>query len=368
VSVESRVEAALLQGWDHFGNGQALSHELPHDVVEATEVVLAKGSAPNRQMLLAIVAGTADDGLSNPRALQAAAGIDRRSQAKVVSKVLLTFTAEKGYTLKFSKDPGVSNQWRSPELDHGWVEGRKAQDRPWARAFNTIVSWLAGLAEGPARSEGAQQLLEYLATRLVETSARNSFAYPKFSVTPSIAFALVKEFLRTTAQRPDALEAVVAAATRALAKQQDDLAVDRGDINSPDPIDVLVSSNGIPFHGIEVTDEPITLSKLKLEVLPAMQKFGLLRATVVSNGIKAAEAAEIGSWIESTYARFQQRIDIVSIDVIESWLTNPVAREGLVTDFVWLIGEELDAYSTDSNRRSWLEVLNGYVSAGDSAN
>lgn len=364
MSIRDRVEAALAQGWDYFDAGASFDQNLPIEVVQATETVLAKGSAPNRQMLLTIVAGTAEDPSSNVRSLQASAGVDRRSQAKAPSAALSTFMESKGFTLKYSKDPGVSNQWRRPELDQAWVENRKSSDRGWAEAFYEIVNWLAGMPSDGERRDAAQELLEFLTLRLIETSAGNSFAYPRFHATPDLAFSLLLDFLGRSVQRPDAMEAIVVSALRSLSVEGSGVTVERGDINSPDPIDVLVLKDGRPVHGVEVTDEYIGIDKLKHEVLPAMQKFGLTRASVVSSGTSPTEADEIHAWIDSIYARFGQRIDLVTIAEVRSWLTVPTVTEDLVSKFLWGLGEELDAYSTDSNRREWFEVLTEYVTAG----
>ena len=93
-----------------------------------------------------------------------------------------------------------------------------------------------------------------------------------------------------------------------------------------------------------------------------MQHHGLLRATVVSAGINPGEAAEIEDWISSTYSRFSQRIDLVDMSEVRAWLTEPTAAERLISDFLWRIGEELDEFSTDANRRAWFEVLTNFVS------
>ncbi|OII10320.1 hypothetical protein BIU96_18070 [Curtobacterium sp. MCBA15_008] len=124
---------------------------------------------------------------------------------------------------------------------------------------------------------------------------------------------------------------------------------------------LIESAEKIPFGGIEVTDDYIRLAKLQHEVVPAMLSLGLDRATVVSRGIYGPEQSEIESFLSRALMRFDQRIDLVTIDVIEAWLNFPAAERDVATDFVWAVAAELDKYSTDANRRAWFGVLTSYA-------
>jgi hypothetical protein len=314
-------------------------------------------------MLLTIAAGTAVDPDSNPASIQFSAGVDRRGQAKGPISVMNAFIAEKGLTLKISKDPGVSNQWREPQIDNVWVSKRRGAASKWASAFLVVVDWLSSASPGAERADRAQELLEFTCLALVELASHNVLNYPKFQATPRLAMILINEFLGAAPNRPDALEAVVTVAARTLANVMNTNAtVVRGDTNSPDAIDVLITSSDNSVRtGIEITDEPITLSKLQNEVQPAMLKHGLDRATVVSRGIASTDEIEIEKWREKCFVKFGQRIDLAIPDDIEIWLSFPAAPGDLSTTFLWDVGPELDALSTDGNRRAWHTTLTDYI-------
>ena len=364
MELDERVRAALDRAWEIHEGRLADADVLPADIAAAVNVILDDGSNPNRQYLLAIAAGTAQVPTSNPASLQQSAGVDRRGQEQIPRRVLTEFRNEKGLTLKISQEAGVSNQWREVEITPAWVQGRRqGATRRWAQAFLDIVVWLASVG-GEDRGLRAQALLEFVCVRIVILAASNQLDYPRFRVTPRRAMLLVGELLAVAPDKPDALEAVVAVAARTVARVlADSPEVRRRDINSPDPIDVLlVGSDGVPVSGIEVTDEFITVGKLEHEVVPAMLRLGLDRATVVSRGIAAGEAQEIEDFTSRAFARFEQRIDLVTVEVVEYWLTFPGLERDLATTFLWGIGEELDEFSKDGNRRAWYDVLSAFAS------
>jgi hypothetical protein len=365
MTIALRVTASLEQAWQMHTAQVEPSTAIPDEVQAAVRVILNTDSGPNRQILLTIAAATAENPDSNPAAIQLPAGVDRRGQAKIPRDALSAFKDAKGLTLKISKDPGVSNQWREEEINAAWVQGRKNHDRPWALAFLSIVSWLRDASDSALRSQRSQELLEYVSGYLVQRAASNALNYPRFRAGPRLSMTLVRTFLQLAPNRPDALEAVVAVAARVLAAAIDpSVTVYRGDVNSPDPIDILMTSDTTGIKsGIEVTDDPIDLAKLEHEVLPAMLHHGLDRAIVVSRGVKADESDQIDAWIDKIFANFGQRIDLADVDDIESWLLFPATRATLSTEFLWEIGAELDRYSTDPNRRAWYATLSDYIEA-----
>jgi len=353
-----------MRAWTSHEAATPLTSAPPLEITLAVEEILKNGSAPNRQFLLAIAAGTLTDPTSNPAALQQQAGVDRRGMAYKVRDALTTFRESHGLTLKISQDAGVSNQWREPEITGEWVSHRRKQDQSWARAFLSIAEWLQG--DEPASR--ARLLLDYVSTKIVDLAVGSALDYPRFRATPRIAMTLVREFLNNSPARPDAMEAVVTVAARTLSTALSPKPnVVRSDINSPDPIDVVITtgSDDPVKSGIEVTDEPISLAKIQHEVVPAMLKLGLDRATVVSGGIPTGNADEIEKYIIRAYTRFQQRIDLATIDVVESWLSFPGTSRELATEFLWSVGEELDQYSKIENRRAWFKVLTDYAEAVD---
>lgn len=364
MALADRVTAALEQAWSLYDGGESLEWSLPTSVMNAVDSILAGDSAPNRQILLTIAAATANNPDSNPASIQQSAGVDRRSQAKAPRDALALFKNANGLTLKISQDPGVSNQWREPEINEEWVCHRRAQDQSWATGFLTVVSWLAESALGE-RGMMAQGLLEFVALRIVERAASSALNYPRFHASPRLAMGIVLDFLNSVGNRPDAMEAVVTAAARVLAASiSTNVLVERGDINSPDAIDILITSeDGVVRSGIEVTDELIGLAKLEHEVLPAMLKHGLDRATVISRGVDPANTVEIDRLVKSVFLKFGQRIDLLEIEAIETWLSFPAATSDLSTLFLWEVGAELDTYSADATRRAWYDVLTEYTSA-----
>lgn len=364
MSLATRTTDALNSGWTAHETGDALAQNVPRAIVEAVDAILATGSTPNRQYLLTIAAGTAEEPSSNPASLQLTAGVDRRSQATHVRDALALFRNARGLTLKLSQDAGVSNQWREPEITPDWVARRRVRDHVWANAFLTIVTWLQS-ESGSVRATRATDLLQFVASRVIEIALGGALDYPRFQATPKLAMTLVRSFIASAPDRPDATEAVVAVAARVFA---DALSVKptvvRRDINSPDPIDVLISSaDGSVRSGIEVTDDQISLSKIEHEVVPAMLRLGLDRATVVSRGIPSSEISAIEAYITRAFTHFQQRIDLETVDVIESWLSFPGSSKSLATDFLWGVGLELDEYSGNENRRAWFDVLAEYAAS-----
>lgn len=367
MSIESLVGESLRRAWIEYDSRTSSTPTLPDEIVNAVDTVLTTGSAPNRQFLLAIAAGTTTDPSSNPASLQQQSGdggVDRRGQAYKVRDALTSFRDEYGLTLKISQDAGVSNQWRAPEITPEWVAHRRKQDRAWAQGFLTITSWLR---EGD-HSARAKLLLDFVTSMLVRIAVDSALDYPRFRVTPRIAMRLIREFLDVAPDRPDAMEAVVTVGARTLSSVLESRPIThRRDINSPDPIDIVISSavDETVKSGIEVTDAPISLSKIKLEVVPAMLKLGLDRATVVSRGTPSESAEEIDRYINRAYSHFQQRIDLTTIDVIEAWLSFPGTPRDLATDFLWGIGGELDQHSKADNRRAWFNVLSNYAESVD---
>lgn len=364
MTIASRTTQALNEAWDAHEAGSTAAHNVPIVITTAVDQILETGSAPNRQYLLTIAAGSAEAPSSNPASLQSAAGVDRRGQAGHVREALATFRNARGLTLKISQDAGVSNQWREPEITDAWVARRRMRDQFWARGFLSIVQWLSAESD-TTRGARAADLLRLVASRIVSIALDGALDYPRFQASPKLAMALVRAFIDTAPDRPDATEAVMAVAARVFA---DALAakpsVERRDINSPDPIDVLISSaDGSVNSGIEVTDDLITLGKLEHEVVPAMLRLGLDRAMVVSRGMLAGEATAIEAYVARALTHFQQRIDLETVEVIESWLSFPGSNKSLATDFLWGVGIELDQYSGTDNRRAWHSVLTDYANS-----
>jgi hypothetical protein len=364
VNVEEQTASALESALKAHQDGLSIESQLPPQISGAIDLILSQGSAPNRQYLLTIASGTTVNPDSNPASLQIPAGVDRRGQAYAVRDALSDFRNKNGLTLKISQDAGVSNQWREVEITPGWVAGRRKQDRGWASAFMEIVSWLLAV-EGPDRQARAEEVLKSAAASIVVLALGSALDYPRFRATPRLAMRLVHDFIAAAPDRPDATEAVVAVAARVLsAVLVNTPSVERRDINSPDPIDVLMkSANGEVSSGIEVTDDHISLGKIEHEVVPAMLKLGLDRATIVSRGVLPNDEAAIEAYLVRAHTHFEQRIDLVTIDVIHSWLNFPGTPRRLPTDLLWGIGEELDQYSNNGNRRAWFDVLTEYAQA-----
>lgn len=69
-------------------------------------MLMDSGSSTERLIVIAIAAGTVLDPASNAASLQLTAGVERRTQEVVVSRVVGAFVREHGWTMKLSKDPG----------------------------------------------------------------------------------------------------------------------------------------------------------------------------------------------------------------------------------------------------------------------
>lgn len=363
-SVKQLVGNSFGRAWAQHESKVHFMSALPSEVSDAVESILANGSAPNRQFLLTIAAGTLDDPESNPASLQQQSGedgVDRRGMAYRVRDALTDFRDAHGLTLKISQDAGVSNQWREREITQEWVDHRRKQDKTWANAFLLIVIWLTGSED---RVLAATALLDYVSVRVIQIAVENALDYPRFRATPRIAMDLVRSFLNIAPDRPDAMEAVVTVGARTLSSVlASKPTAQRRDINSPDPIDVVITSeiDDTVKSGIEVTDAPIKLSKIQHEVVPAMLKLGLDRATVVSRGTPIDSESEIDKYLIRAFTHFGHRIDLATVDIIETWLSFPGAPRDLATDFLWDVGEELDQYSKADNRRAWFNVLIDYA-------
>ncbi|HEV3309328.1 MAG TPA: hypothetical protein VG815_02245 [Chloroflexota bacterium] len=355
-----RLQAALEGAWDSLEAGKPPLSVGDADVDGSVDKLVQLDSAPDRGMVFAIVAGTAEDPYVDPGALQEPAGVDRRGQAAALVGVLTIFINHHALTLKLSKDPGVSNPWRELVIDDDWLSRR--QRLASARYFVSIVDWLRDEPGMKERSERATALLDRIAYRVVELARGNAIEYPKFGASPRLAVELVQRFLATVGDRPDAAEAVVCAAARALAEHlPGDIEVERRDTNSPDPIDILLTRGDGTRSGIEVTDAPLSLAKLQHEVVAAMLSLGLTHATVVSRPPSPADAPAIKAYLDDIYRRMGQRVDLLETRDIEKWLSMPGMDPSVATTFLWGVGPELDRYSSIQTRRSWLEVLEDYV-------
>jgi hypothetical protein len=361
VTIQDRLAAALDRAGHALDTGGTVGLEAPPHVVEAARHLVSLDSAPDRGMVLAIAAGTAEDPASDPGALQESAGVDRRGQAKALMVVLTHFRDGRGLTLKVSREPGVSNPWREPVIDDGWLSRRGRL--PSAEDFSVLVNWLRDAGTVEERRSRAAGLLDYLAFLVAEHAQSSSFAYPQFYASPRLAMALVAEFLDSTPNRPDALEGVVCAAARAIAASlPGEITVERRDTNSPDAIDVLLSGDRVA-SGIEVTDDAISLAKLQHEVVPAMLQHGLSHAVVVARPPADDEIDAISEYLITIFVRFGQRVDLLTVGDIEKWLSMPGLPAEVPSYFLWEIGPELDRHSAAETRRAWLAVLEGYVDA-----
>lgn len=361
MTIQERLKSALDGAWEVLESSAEVGFDAPPEVVGAARHLVGLDSAPDRGMVLAIAAGTTEAPSTDPGALQEPAGVDRRSQAKSLMATLTTFRDTHALTIKISKEPGVSNPWREPVIDHAWLARRGRLSS--AGDFVTLVEWLRGAEPGTERGERSEDLLDFLALLIVDLARSSSLAYPRFSVSAHLAMTLVRDFLSATPNRPDALEAVVCAAARAIAGSlPGEIIVERRDTNSPDPIDVLVSGDHVA-SGIEVTDEAISLSKLQHEVHPAMLQHGLSHAVVVARPPIHAEVDQIADFLLTIYRQFGQSIDLLAVDDIERWLALPGLPSEVASHFVWEIGAELDRHSATKTRRAWLSVLDTYVKA-----
>jgi hypothetical protein len=359
VTIQTRLDNALVAAWEALEAGLDVALDGPPAIADAAKQLITLDSAPDRGMVLAIAAGTADAPGTDPGALQDRAGVDRRGQAKALMRTFTAFRDAHGLTIKISQEPGVSNPWRELVIDQEWLDRRTRL--PSAPHFVTLVRWLREASPGSDRAGRAENLLDYLAFLIVKLARASSLAYPRFRVSPRLAMSLVRDFLGTTPNRPDAVESVVSAAAKAIAESlPGGITVERRDTNSPDPIDVLVKGDYVD-SGIEVTDEPITLGKLQHEVVPAMLQHGLSHAVVVSRPPAAAEVNDIRAYLETIYRQFEQRIDLLTVDDIEKWLALPGLPGDAASKFVWEIGPELDRYSATETRRAWHAVLQAYV-------
>lgn len=365
MSIFSRVKESLDAAWVAHEQGNLVERVEPPVIDAALSLALREGGAPTRQMLITILAAESESPARHPAALQLSAGADRRSQAKPATKALTAFLADHGLTMKVSQDPGVSHPYRETVVDEAWATKRRGKNRLWANAMLQIVIWLSEATEDSDRRARAALALDRAAALLVEIAVSGALDYPRFRATPKLAMRLVHEFTAAAPDRPDATEAVVTVASRVLASAlETDVTVERRDINSPDPIDVLITSeNGDVRSGIEVTENQISLSKIQHEVVKAMLTLGLDRAIVVSRGVSEAERAAIDDYIARAHTHFGQQIDLVTVDVIESWLSFPGTPRSLATEFLWGVGDELDALSNNGNRQAWFDVLDAYASS-----
>lgn len=356
------VVSSLRFGWESAckrrSDGTSLDLSLiPSNILADAELLMIEGSSPERVMALAIAFGTVIDPNSNPCALQAEAGVDRRGQASAIGEVLVELLDEAGYTVKISRDPGVSNQFREPEINAQWLKTRRS---PNAKRFVAVAGWLQSF-NPEERSERASVLANVLIDALLNIGESETFKYPQFHATPRIAMIIVKRYLETTPNRPDATEAVVTAAIRVLGLMMlDPPIVERGDIHSPEHIDITLRWTNY-LSGVEVTDDPITMIKITQEVVPAMQNYGLNNVTVIGRKPSSNEVEGINAYAANAFQRFGQQINMSVIDDLETWFNMPVIRGDVGGKFLSEIGEELDRFSEIQTRMAWLKVLNSYI-------
>ena len=362
MDVEARALQALESAWQRYVEGDASYPTINDDVTAAINAVFDSSSAPAQQIMFAIAVGVELEPERDPASLQAKSGVDgvnRRTQAEAVGRALNQFCQEKRLTWKVSQDPGVSNPFRELRIDQKWINERKGTSVKWAKALLVLVEFFE-----PECNRGmASAVVEYIATRIVELSVAQRIEYPKFPATATVAMRLTRVFLEKCDNRPDALEAAITAAIRVVTRRMaEPLCVNRGDVNSPDPIDIEIISKSDPNnrHGVEVTDNFLTANKLRNEVIEAMKKKGLSRAVVVSRGVSDAEFDGVDKLIRHSRQNLNYYIDLVSIDVIEHWLNFPGYGHLLGGEYINELGDELDRLSTPSMRRCWLNVLEDY--------
>lgn len=371
MTIHTRVQGALDVAWAARETPERALVMTLGPVSDSMWTVLGTGSTPAWQMLLTILAGTAESPGENPAALQRkGGGVDRRTEARHSSVAFSSFRSEHGLAIKVSKDPGVSHPYRESAVTREWADRRKGNDRLWAEAILTVVEWLREAPSIEERKRRAVVGLAEGASCLVRWAVQSSFTYPKFRTSPRLAMQLVREFLDSAAERPDALEAVMAAATRTLVGElPGDLKVARGDVNSPDPIDITIRNrNDTVVSGIEITDEFITRSKLENEVVEAMLDLGFDSAIVVSRGPSLDDRDDVERYLAQVLIRLGKSIELVTIDVVESWLNFPGLRRDLASDFMTGVGVELDEFSSTANRATWYEVLVKYATQDTSSN
>ncbi|SPT55314.1 hypothetical protein [Schaalia odontolytica] len=362
MDVEARALQALESAWQKYVEGDTSYPAIDNDVMTAIDTVFGSSSAPAQQIMFAIAVGVELEPDRDPASLQAKSGVDgvnRRTQAEGVGRALNEFCQERRLTWKVSQDPGVSNPFRELRIDQRWIKERKGSSVKWAKGLLVLVEFF----KAEANREAATSVVDYVATRIVELSVAQRIEYPKFPATAAVAMRLTRLFLERCDNRPDALEAAITAAIRVVARRMaEPLCVNRGDVNSPDPIDIEIISESDPNnrHGVEVTDNYLTANKLRNEVIEAMKKKGLSRAVVVSRGVNKAEFDGVDKLIRHSRQNLNYFIDLVSIDVIEHWLNFPGYGYLLGGEYINELGDELDRLSTPSMRRCWLNVLEDY--------
>lgn len=362
MDVKARALQALESAWQKYVEGDTSYPEIDDDVTAAIDTVFGSSSQAAQQIMFAIAVGVELEPDRDPASLQVKSGVDgvnRRTQAEYVGRALNKFCQEKRLTWKVSQDPGVSNPFREERIDQRWVNKRKGHSVKWAKALLVLVEFF----EPEGNRCLASSVVDYIATRIVELSVAQRIEYPKFPATAAIAMRLTRVFLDKCDNRPDALEAAITAAIRVVARRMaEPLCVNRGDVNSPDPIDIEIVSESNPNnrHGVEVTDNYLTANKLRNEVIEAMKKKGLSRAVVVSRGVSDAEFDGVDKLIRHSRQNLNYYIDLVSVDVIEHWLNFPGYGYLLGGEYIDELGGELDRLSTPSMRRCWLNVLEDY--------
>ena len=362
MDIHERVLEALEGAWQRHLAGDDSFPEIDDELQQAVEIVYASKSLPAQQMLFALAAGVELEPERDPASLQSQSGVDgvdRRGQGADVARALNRFFRDKELTWKVSQDPGVSNPWREARIDETWLMRRKGSAREWARAFLTFVA----VFEAYDRRSEAHVVVDYIAMRVVQQAVEQRIEYPKFGVSPANAMKITKEFLEKCDNPPDGLEAAVTAAVRAVSHcLEHPMIVNRGDINSPDRIDIEVQSENDETnrHGVEVTDSYLTENKLRNEVIEAMRQRGLRHAVVVSRGILTAELDGVSKVVDHARQNLDFHIDLVTVEAIEHWLSFPGYGKPLGGEYLNELGAELDRLSTPSMRRCWLDVLNRY--------
>ena len=362
MDIHERVLEALEGAWQRHLAGDDSFPEIDDELQQAVEIVYASKSLPAQQMLFALAAGVELEPERDPASLQSQSGVDgvdRRGQGADVARALNRFFRDKELTWKVSQDPGVSNPWREARIDETWLMRRKGSAREWARAFLTFVA----VFEAYERRCEAHVVVDYIAMRVVQQAVEQRIEYPKFGVSPANAMKITKEFLEKCDNPPDGLEAAVTAAVRVVSHcLEHPMIVNRGDINSPDRIDIEVQSENDETnrHGVEVTDSYLTENKLRNEVIEAMRQRGLRHAVVVSRGILTTELDGVSKVVDHARQNLDFHIDLVTVEAIEHWLSFPGYGKPLGGEYLNELGAELDRLSTPSMRRCWLDVLNRY--------
>lgn len=330
----------------------------PDGIARSCAALVAHGAETCRLVALTVMAATAADANVRPDVIQAGAGgHDFRSLYKeAVYPVLLELAARRSAPWQPSRDPFVSNPFREPAIDPGWVQRRNNKLRG-ALELQSIIQYVAG---DPAMAGTILDLLASFELDLLDASAVTYRIPPRLSTAVTIAILTQWLSADTGGRRHEGLGvALLRFAGQNIRTGWD--SVESHHVNDPAPYDALCRQDGGVRVVGEIKAQPVVIDHLR-QLAVQMDNYRASRGYFFTrSGFLPPETfPEQGAF--SAFLRDQhllgRRIDVLDVlEAARSWLPLLDQSETALPGFVRLLADELDNHGIAADRRALAQLL-----------